>query len=42
MLKGAKPRAERNATIRSLRECGLMVRQIERPTGIGRGVIQKR
>lgn len=35
------PRKERNAALQRLRACGLSVRQIERLTGVGRGVIQK-
>lgn len=32
---------ERSVTLRRERNCGLSVRQIERFTGIGRGIIQK-
>ena len=35
------PRTKRNDALRRLRNCGLSVRQIERLTGVGRGVIQK-
>jgi REP element-mobilizing transposase RayT len=35
------PREERNAALRRLRGLGLSVRQVERLTGVGRGVIQK-
>jgi len=38
-LKGL-PRSERNAGLRELLAAGLSIRQIERLTGIGRGVIQ--
>lgn len=38
-LKGAE-RSERDSTIASLKEAGLTFRQIERLTGIGRGIIQ--
>ena len=34
-------RKERNDALRQLRDCGLSVRQIERLTGVGRGIIQK-
>ena len=37
----SKPKTERDAAIRRLKSCGLSVRQIERLTGIGRGIIQK-
>ena len=33
-------RKERDAALVKLKECGLTVRQIERLTGIGRGVVQ--
>lgn len=35
------PRNKRNDALQRLRNCGLSVRQIERLTGVGRGVIQK-
>ena len=35
------PKADRDAAIRRLKGCGLSIRQIERLTGIGRGIIQK-
>lgn len=35
------PRKERNDALRRLQSCGMSVRQIERLTGVGRGVIQK-
>jgi hypothetical protein len=38
---GSKSKAERNAILRELRDQGLSIRQIERATGISRGVIAK-
>lgn len=35
------PREKRNSALRRLRNCGLSVRQVERLTGVGRGVIQR-
>ena len=35
------PREKRNSALQRLRGCGLSVRQVERLTGVGRGIIQK-
>ena len=35
------PKNERNTLLKKLKDSGLSVRQIERLTGIGRGIIQK-
>ena len=37
----AMDRAERNEALRKLKKAGLSVRQIERLTGINRGIVQK-